>query len=34
MQGEDKETVTAFTHVGSTLAEDGDVYAEITHRVQ
>ena len=31
---ENLEKVNAFIYLGSTLAEDGHLYAEITHKVQ
>ena len=33
-QGEPLKRVKTFTHLGSTLAEDGELDAEVTHRVQ
>ena len=34
LQGEAVERVKTFTYLGSTLAEDGELDAEVTHRVQ
>ena len=34
LQGETIKRVKTFTYLGSTLAEDGEVDAEVTHRVQ
>ena len=34
LQGETVKRVTTFTYLGSTLAEDGELDAEVTHRVQ
>ena len=34
LQGETVQRVKTFTHLGSTLAEDGELDAEVTHRVQ
>ena len=34
LQGETVKIVKSFTYLGSTLAEDGELDAEVTHRVQ
>ena len=34
LQGETLKRVNTFTYLGSTLAEDGELDAEVTHRVQ
>ena len=34
LQGETVKRVNTFTYMGSTLAEDGELDAEVTHRVQ
>ena len=34
LQGEALKRVKRFTYLGSTLAEDGELDAEVTHRVQ
>ena len=34
LQGEPLKRVERFTYLGSTLAEDGELDAEVTHRVQ
>ena len=34
LQGETVKRVKTFTYVGSTLVEDGELDAEVTHRVQ
>ena len=34
LQGETVKRVKTFTYLGSTLAEDGELDAEVTHRVQ
>ena len=34
LQGETVKTVKTFTYLGSTLAEDGELDAEVNHRVQ
>ena len=34
LQGETLKRVKTFTYLGSTLAEDGELDAEVTHRVQ
>ena len=34
LQGETVKRVNTFTYLGSTLAEDGELDAEVTHRVQ
>ena len=34
LQGETVKRVMTFTYLGSTLAEDGELDAEVTHRVQ
>ena len=34
VQGETVKGVKTFTHLGSALAEDGELDAEVTHRVQ
>ena len=34
IQGEDLERVNTFNYLGATLAENGDLDAEMTHRIQ
>ena len=34
LQGETVKRVKTFTYLGSTLVEDGELDAEVTHRVQ
>ena len=34
LQGKTVKRVKTFTYLGSTLAEDGELDAEVTHRVQ
>ena len=34
LQGETVKRVKTFTYLGSTLAEDGELDAEVTHRVE
>ena len=34
LQGETVKRVKTFTHLGSTLADDGELDAKVTHRVQ
>ena len=33
LQGETVKSVKTFTYMGSTLAEDGELNAEVTHRM-
>ena len=34
IQGENLERVNTFKYLGAALAENGDLYAEMTHRIQ
>ena len=34
LQGDNVERVSAFKYLGATLAEKGDLDAEVTHRIQ
>ena len=34
LQGENLERVSTFKYIGATLAENGDLDAEMTHRIQ